>query len=98
MKNAIEINVGGIKCDNQSCDYMDKSVKYEDYADWVNKPCPKCGSNLLTQADLDSLNQLLGLANAINSKIGPVQDDLQPVTKADLKMDGSGKIHIDMAL
>jgi hypothetical protein len=47
------VNISGIKCDNPLCDYIDASVKFEEYADWVNKSCPKCGENLLTQEDYD---------------------------------------------
>lgn len=98
MKEAMEINVTGIKCDHPECDYVELDVKSEDYPKWVNKPCPKCGSNLLTQADFDSFNQILELATIINNKIGPVPDDIQYVEKATINMDGSGKLNIDMHL
>lgn len=50
-----ELEISGIKCDNPSCDYSDMSVKFEDYKDWLNKPCPLCGENLLTQKCHDDL-------------------------------------------
>jgi hypothetical protein len=51
-KPAIEITkCGGLKCDNPSCDYEDMSIKVEEYKDWVEKPCPKCGWVLLTMKD-----------------------------------------------
>lgn len=55
----IKFDVGGIKCDNPSCDYRDDSVSYEDYQDWLNKPCPCCGENLLTQEDLDNFKETM---------------------------------------
>lgn len=47
------IRVSGIKCDNPKCDYKDESVTYEQYPEYINKPCPTCGENLLTQEDYD---------------------------------------------
>jgi hypothetical protein len=43
--------ITGIKCDNPKCDFVDKSVTSDDYELWLNKPCPKCGENLLTEDD-----------------------------------------------
>ena len=63
---AIEFNIKGIKCDNPDCDFRDETVKFEDYPLWLNRPCPKCGWNLLTQADLDATKALIKLVNIIN--------------------------------
>ena len=49
----VEVQIGGIKCDNTKCDYEDMSIKYSDYEAWLNKPCPKCGDNLLTEKDYE---------------------------------------------
>ena len=57
---------GGIKCDNPECDFADETVRVEDYKDWLNKPCPKCGSNLLTQADYDNVQMLSNLVDMVN--------------------------------
>lgn len=46
MKEASNVIVKGIKCDNPECDFKDMSVNFEDYKNWVNRPCPKCGTNL----------------------------------------------------
>lgn len=101
MKNDIVSFIGGgIKCDNPECDYMDETVRVEDYKKWLNKPCPKCGSNLLTQADYDNVQMLIGLADIINenyvvdeetqSKLG---DKQQTIT---FHMDGSGKMDVEI--
>lgn len=42
------------------------AVKYENYQEWLNKPCPKCGANLLTQEDLDATEQLMEIVNLTN--------------------------------
>lgn len=60
----MEMKVQGIKCDNPECDYKDMSVKYEDYHEWLNRPCPKCGWNLLTQADYDTTNLLMKISKS----------------------------------
>lgn len=45
----MEITLKGIKCDY--CDYRDDEVKSLDYPEYIDKPCPKCGHNLLTKKD-----------------------------------------------
>ncbi len=55
------LKISGIKCDN--CSYKDDSVKFEDYLEWLNKPCPDCGENLLTQKDYDYCINMDNLLN-----------------------------------
>lgn len=50
----MELNIYGLKCDNPSCDYEDKSIQLEQYEEYIDQPCPECGSPLLTQADYDT--------------------------------------------
>jgi hypothetical protein len=66
MEKNIEVIGGGIKCDNPKCDFLDKDVAVADYPGWVNKPCPKCGENLLTEEDYNNTKLLLGMADLIN--------------------------------
>lgn len=51
MKEPLELIISGIKCD--VCSYRDNTVEFMDYPKWLNKPCPECQSNLLTQKDYD---------------------------------------------
>lgn len=52
MANLNELTIDGIKCDNPVCDWSDKSVKSEaEMSLFLNKPCPKCGQNVLTDDD-----------------------------------------------
>ncbi len=95
MKEAIQFSVGGIKCDNPTCDYMDQAVELKDYPNWLNKPCPKCGSNLLTQADYDNVQAIIELTGIINQSLGSVGDD-EPVEVATVRMNGTGKIEIEV--
>lgn len=70
MLEGLFASIGGIQCDNKACDFTDLSVKVQDYDKWLNKPCPKCSSNLLTQSDYDSVQQMLKKAKLVepNSK------------------------------
>lgn len=96
MEQAIEVNIGGIKCDNPECDYADMSVKVEDYKDWLNKPCPECGHNLLTQNDYDDVQKTLKLAKFLNSFM-PAPQPGEEMAKMGFEMHGNGieKINIE---
>lgn len=64
MKDAIKLNISGIKCD--ACDYKDMSVKVEEYPKWVNKPCPKCEANLLTESDFNNVQKMIEQVEEFN--------------------------------
>lgn len=70
MKNkykAIEIlNESGIICDNPKCDFEDKSVTEKDLKLHINRECPKCGDNLLTQKDYNHHKTFIKIINFIN--------------------------------
>ena len=61
------IQFSGIKCDTDGCGYHNPDVKFEQYPEYVNKPCPQCGANLLTQENYDATviyaNMLTTLSN-----------------------------------
>lgn len=64
MSEVIEFKGGGIKCDY--CEYRNDTVQVDDYDNWLNKPCPDCGKNLLTKDDLERTNRLIGMAKWYN--------------------------------
>ena len=66
MENNIEVNIRGIKCDNPTCDYEDMTVPFEKYAEYLNKPCPKCESVLLNQEDYDECIMIYQLTHSLN--------------------------------
>lgn len=45
----VDFNISGLKCDNPDCDYVNHDIPFEQYKQYVNFPCPKCGQPLLTQ-------------------------------------------------
>lgn len=85
---AMEVQVSGIKCDAQGCDYRDDDVTVENYPEWVNKPCPECGANLLTEADMQFVELMFGVANLVN-EMYPDGDDSERVDMP-IHLDGSG--------
>lgn len=87
------MNICGIKCDNPKCDFKDMSVKLENYNEWVNKPCPKCGENLLTQEDFDNTMMLISLIDSIN-EILPERNENDKIVTASVEMNGTGDMDI----
>lgn len=63
----VQLNISGIQCDNENCDYREMDVKLEDYPQWLNKPCPKCGENLLTEDDYNETLDLMKKTELINA-------------------------------
>lgn len=95
MKDALELKIQGIKCDNPNCDFVDESVKAEDYDKWLNKPCHKCGTILLTKADMTTTKILMGMVKVAN-KILPKRKDDEKVVEGDIKMNGTGKVDFEI--
>lgn len=66
----VGLKINGLTCDNTECDYQN-DVPFEEYQDWLNKPCPKCGENLLTEDDLATtlaLTELVKMFNEISDE------------------------------
>lgn len=65
----------GMKCDNPSCDWMDMSIDFKDYAEYVNKPCPVCGENLFTEKcakrTIKNVKRTLWLGGLISKFLSP---------------------------
>lgn len=91
---AANLMIKGIKYDNPNCDFMDNTVEFKDYKDWLNKPCPKCGENLLTQKDLDAVKALIKITNIVNWIMKPFIQ-LNNNTKRTImiaEMNGTGQV------
>jgi len=82
----IDIQVGGLKCDAEGCDYTDTDAKMEDYEQYVNAPCPKCGAPLLTEEDMAAVKQMHEMADLING-MGP---NLELGASDAINLDGGG--------
>ena len=66
-ENVFDMEMSGIQCDNHECDYMEENVHQDNYKDWVDKPCPKCGENLLTQADYEAAVKMIKAMEGMNA-------------------------------
>ncbi len=66
MGNNLDMQIRGIKCDNPNCDFVDMTVRFENYEQWLNKPCPKCGANLLTEKDYNTCKMMMKIAGFFN--------------------------------
>ena len=80
MKDQLELFIKGIKCDNKECDFRDDKVKFEDYQEWLNKQCPKCGENLLTTEDYNKCLVMIRVAAIVNERLPQREDDDEIVT------------------
>jgi hypothetical protein len=91
------MKITGIKCDNKTCDYNDDSIKKEEYLAFINKPCPKCGCNLLTQKDYDTVMLLDKITNSFPMRaLEKVMSLFGAKTKhMEINMDGSGKVAME---
>lgn len=87
--NNSDLSISGLKCDNPKCDYKDDSVKFEDYVNYIDKECPKCGESLLTQEDYDSVVNIVDAVDIMNM-YSP--DDLDKISS------GLSEEEIDSAL
>ena len=65
-----------IVCDNPACDYVDTEADFDKLEDYLNKPCPKCGENLLTEEDLKNHQLVIATAQFINSLTEDELDNL----------------------
>lgn len=62
----------GIKCDNPKCDWIDDTVPFDNLKDWLNKPCPKCGENVLTDEDFKNA-EIVSLSMKLINALTPEQ-------------------------
>lgn len=65
-KEAVSLNISGLSCDNQECDYQN-DAKFEEFKDWLDKPCPKCGEVLLTEQDYENTLMIVEMAKMFNN-------------------------------
>lgn len=65
MQNQIQFT--GLICDNTNCDYRDSSVDFHDLRNHINRPCPKCGENLLTEDDCARAEDAMKMVDFVNN-------------------------------
>ena len=70
VNEIMKVDIRGIKCDARNCDYNNDDVVFEEYSEWVGRPCPLCGANLLTQEAHDHAKAFIALSKKINKWFG----------------------------
>lgn len=63
----IELSGCGVFCDNEKCTWESPLVDRKQYIDWVNKPCPLCGENILTEQDYQQSKQMEVIIDFLNT-------------------------------
>lgn len=91
----LNAEIKGIKCDNSDCDFIDTNVDFNDYDQWLNKPCPECGANLLTEADYRTCKAIISFVKVINILTWPLGIFAKKTHKLEAKMDGTGRVYFD---
>lgn len=89
FNSVIKIEMAGLKCDAEGCDYRDDTIHIKDYEIYVNAPCPKCGANLLTEKDMHTIKFLLVCEKLFGWIRFP---SFNPPKRHRFAMDGRGKI------
>jgi len=89
----IQYELNGLKCDK--CDWVDESISLDDLENWVDKPCPECGANVLTSEQLAHLNMILEVADIVNSLDIP-KDPNDEEAEMDLLIDSSANIKLNI--
>lgn len=75
----------GLKCDNTSCDYKNTEIPETEIENWINRPCPKCGENLLTEEDYKNsliLEKSIEFINSLNEDELNTLSKMYPLEKA----------------
>lgn len=67
-QTATKAAIRGMACDNPSCSYQNSSIGLDEYHHYLNKSCPECGENLLTEEDHAQIQALLSILDIQASK------------------------------
>ncbi len=92
---AATLKISGIKCDNPTCDYKDENVSLHEYELWLNKPCPCCGENLLTEEDYNTVKLMAAMVQIANEAPQPMNNVDEPIVEVSVGMNGTGSVIID---
>ena len=85
----------GLQCDKPGCTYKNMEIQYEDYANWVDAPCPICGESLLTEADYKAAQDIVDAADLLSGLFSDLWPDEEKVTiQMRLQSDTKGKFRI----
>ncbi len=89
----MDFKIQGLKCDNPDCDFCDLSIPFEQYEQYVNYPCPKCGQPLLTPQAYKMCLALKSMGNFITKLTGGAKE-VDTIISGSLDMDKDGHIKL----
>lgn len=72
---------GFLQCDKDGCDYREDGIINAELETHINKPCPKCGENLLTLEDYNNAQFALKGAEFINSLTDEEMEELGKIAE-----------------
>ena len=90
----MDFNIQGLKCDNPNCDYCNPEIPFEQYEQFVNYPCPKCGESLLTPQAYKMCVALKSMGKFITKLTGGAKENDVELDAVHLDMDKDGHIGI----
>jgi hypothetical protein len=65
----------GLKCDNPNCDWVDMSIEYEQYDQYVDTQCPSCNQyTILSKFDYELVKVLKRAADLLNREYPDTQN------------------------
>lgn len=89
----MDFNIQGLKCDNPNCDYCNPEIPFEQYEQFVNYPCPKCGQSLLTPHAYKMCVAMKSMGNFITKITGGAKENDSEM-RIPMEMDKDGHIGI----
>ena len=89
----IQFELNGLQCDK--CDWKDENIPFDEWEEWLDKPCPECGAVVLTHEQLGQVHMMMEIADVMNQLDIPV-DPNDPVVEAQIKIDEDANIKIDI--
>ena len=69
LEDVVQVKYTGIKCDNEECGWEDKTVTDDQYQNYIDKPCPCCGENLLTREAYENVMRMKAFVMQANEWI-----------------------------
>lgn len=63
----LNLQQSGIGCNNPDCNHIEYNVSFEDFESYIDKPCPQCGTPLMTQEEFDMAQQMHKAMGAISN-------------------------------
>lgn len=84
------LNIYGLKCEKASCRFSKRDVKFEDFPKWIDKPCPKCGTNLLTAQEYLRAKMTKEYVELLSETVAPILETKENLHALSVSFNGRG--------